>query len=257
MITGNYSNRWAAGIWCTRSDVTIKNCTIVGNSSQEPGGGIGCYDADPVISNCIIWGNQPPSGPQIVLKAGSNPSITYCDVQGGWPGKGNIDSDPCFVDADSNDYRLLEESPCIDSGDPNYVAGPNETDLDGNPRISDDAIDMGAYEYSPPIEAEVNFRPSIINLAGRGRFIFCHIRLPEGYDVNEIEPNSILLEDEIEPVSVELDEQEQVTVTRFRRSEIQGILDTGWVGLLVSGELTDGTIFEGTDTIRVINKGKK
>jgi hypothetical protein len=37
-------------------------------------------------------------------------------------------------------------SPCIDTGDPNYIAEPNETDLDGNPRIVNDIIDMGAYE---------------------------------------------------------------------------------------------------------------
>ncbi|MHC4574605.1 MAG: choice-of-anchor Q domain-containing protein, partial [Planctomycetota bacterium] len=36
---------------------------------------------------------------------------------------------------------------CIDTGDPNYVGEPNETDLDGNPRVVCDVVDMGAYEF--------------------------------------------------------------------------------------------------------------
>jgi len=148
VIAGNYSNRWAAGIWCTRTDATITNCTIVNNSSITPGGGIGCYDADPVINNCIIWGNQPPHGPQIVLMAGSNPSISYCDIQGGWPGEGNIDTDPCFVDVSDDDYHIRWFSNCINTGDPNYAAEPNETDLDGLPRIIGGRVDMGAYEFN-------------------------------------------------------------------------------------------------------------
>jgi hypothetical protein len=47
------------------------------------------------------------------------------------------------------DYHLLPASPCIDAGDLNYVAGPNETDLDGNPRVINGRIDMGAYELNP------------------------------------------------------------------------------------------------------------
>ncbi len=51
------------------------------------------------------------------------------------------------------DYHLWPDSPCIDAGDPNYVAGPNETDLDGNPRVIGGRIDMGAYEFqnTPPV----------------------------------------------------------------------------------------------------------
>jgi len=153
---------------------------------------------------------------------------------------------------------LLPSSPCIDAGDPNYVAEPNETDLDGKPRVIGGRIDMGAYEYSPPIPAEVRIVPRTINLASKGKWITCQIWLPEDYDVVDIDSNSVFLEGEIEPESFRVDEEEQVAIVRFSRSEVQGILAPGEVELTVSGELTDGTRFEGADTIRVIDKsGKK
>jgi len=46
------------------------------------------------------------------------------------------------------DYHLLPNSQCINSGDPHYMAEPNETDLDGKPRVIRDRIDMGAYEFN-------------------------------------------------------------------------------------------------------------
>ena len=45
-------------------------------------------------------------------------------------------------------YRLQPNSPCINAGDPDYVPEPNETDLDGKPRIIAGRIDMGAYEFN-------------------------------------------------------------------------------------------------------------
>ena len=47
---------------------------------------------------------------------------------------------------ESPDYRLQPDSPCINAGDPDYIPEPNETDLDGNPRVIGGRIDMGAYE---------------------------------------------------------------------------------------------------------------
>ncbi|GAH95781.1 unnamed protein product, partial [marine sediment metagenome] len=199
-----------------------------------------------------------------------------CDIQGGWPGLGNIDADPLFVElgywADVNDqnivvepnepnaiwvdgdYHLLEGSPCIDAGDPNYVAEPNETDLDGRPRVIGGRIDMGAYEYSPPVPAEVRIVPRTINLQSSGKWITCYIWLPEDYNVADIDPNSVFLEDEIGAQSFRVDEQEQVAIAKFSRSEVQAILKTGEVELTITGRLTDGTIFEATDVIRVLNK---
>ncbi|UCD30194.1 MAG: LamG domain-containing protein, partial [Planctomycetota bacterium] len=45
-----------------------------------------------------------------------------------------------------SDYHLLPDSPCINAGDPDYLAHSGETDLDGKPRVIGGRIDMGAYE---------------------------------------------------------------------------------------------------------------
>jgi len=173
--SGEYSR--GGGI-LSSSSPTITNCTFIGNSAQD-GGAIHCYSySNPTIINCTFAQNSAANGNALACNYGpssidltnciladggeeiwnnddSTITITYSNIQGGWPGQGNIDADPCFVDTDNGDYHLLPNSPCIDAGDPNYIAGPNETDLDGNPRIVDgdndgnSVVDMGAFERMP------------------------------------------------------------------------------------------------------------
>jgi hypothetical protein len=79
-------------------------------------------------------------------------NFTYSDLQGGWPGAGNLNIDPQFVDAANGDYRLRWGSPAIDAG---ANSGAPPFDLEGVVRPQDgnfDGIrvtDMGAYERAP------------------------------------------------------------------------------------------------------------
>ena len=43
----------------------------------------------------------------------------------------------------------------------------------------------------------------------------------------------------------------------FSREDVQSILSIGDIELTITGQLTDGTVFEGTDTIKVIDKAGK
>lgn len=60
---------------------------------------------------------------------------------------GNINLDPRFVNPPYNDFHILTDSPCIDTGDDSVVAA-GQTDLDGQPRIQGAHVDMGAYEFA-------------------------------------------------------------------------------------------------------------
>ena len=106
----------------------VINCTIIENSSGV--GGFHCFYPSASITNSILWMNDP-------VQISGEPSVTYSDIEGGWEGEGNIDLDPLFIDPDSLDFRLLEESSCIDAGDPTFDVPPG-----GGRRI-----DIGAYEY--------------------------------------------------------------------------------------------------------------
>ncbi|UCC23543.1 MAG: hypothetical protein JSW23_05690, partial [Planctomycetota bacterium] len=278
LFTGNSAN---AGGAIMNPPNRLINCTFTGNSAYH-GGAINyphyhfySFNGEPgqppdtPIENCILWGDTPdeihPGGHYWYLSDADTvwSSVKFSNVQGGYPGQGNIDADPCFVDpgywADANDpniivgpndpnaiwvdgdYRLLPTSPCIDAGDPNYIPEPNETDLDGRPRVIGGRIDMGAYEYIHPLAAQVRISPNTLNLRSQGRWVSCYILLPEDCSAADIDPNSIFLEDEIPPDKVV--SYGRLAMAKFSRSALQELLSDlqtpAEVELLVSGQLID------------------
>jgi len=60
--------------------------------------------------------------------------------------------DPLFLEIGRDNFHISDYSPCINAGTPDTI-GLNipEFDLDNNPRIYDDIIDLGAYEWNPTI----------------------------------------------------------------------------------------------------------
>jgi hypothetical protein len=163
------------GIYCdSSSNLTVVNCTIVDNWAAQDGGGIH-FDTygSPIrnITNSITWGNSPD---QIYAVDGTNILGTYSDVQGGWPGTGNINADPLFADPTNADYHLESQagrwdpntqswvqdantSPCIDAGDPN-------SDWTEELWPNGKRINMGAYGGTPEASMSLSTVGNIANL---------------------------------------------------------------------------------------------
>jgi len=166
-----------AGIYCESGPLSAINCTIVENvtgtddaptptaqSGRGEGGDI-YTKGSLLMRNTIVWGNRSR------LSGGHSCSSLFHSVVEGQvcsQSQGNISVDPLFVQPghwinanDPNvivapealnavwvkgDYHLRANSLCRGAGNADYVASPDEIDLDGQPRITNAKVNMGAYE---------------------------------------------------------------------------------------------------------------
>jgi hypothetical protein len=157
-VTANgHSADYGGGIYNNdNSSPTLVNMTFSGNTADY-GSGIDNYESSPNLYNTIMWGNNSINSDSVVSNFDSAPIYQYSLIQGLNPGGSNLNgkdaaNNPQFVS--TTDFRLQKHSPAINAGDTvAYLTArslPNcngEKDLDGNPRLSGAAIDLGAYEY--------------------------------------------------------------------------------------------------------------
>jgi hypothetical protein len=131
------------------------NNTVYGNTCTN-GGGVCFSIADSTellhVYNNIIWGNTGGSGKDIYVTGyGSEKKLynnNYHDCSGLWDfAVNNMDVDPLFVDVPNGDYHLRANSLCINAGT-NSAPGLSILDKDGNVRVGDGIVDIGAYEHS-------------------------------------------------------------------------------------------------------------
>jgi hypothetical protein len=85
------------------------------------------------------------------------------------------------------------------------------------------------------------------------------VQLEADYNIEDIDVDSIALNSEIKPVLVRAFGRWRKLFAIFRRSELQDMLSGagGSALLIVSGNLEDGTLFQGEDTIKVVTRKKK
>ena len=170
LFSGNTANGGAGIFNAASSTPVLTNVTISGNSANNNGGGLLNSNSTSTIYNSIIWGNICGWGEErnnVYNNSGSS-VYNHCLVEGATVAGGIIsNADPMFVDwidpstepmpNSLGDYRLDDDSPAINKGDNTlYLTArgianfDDETDLAGDPRLTDCSIDLGAFEYQTP-----------------------------------------------------------------------------------------------------------
>lgn len=243
IVCCNIASSRGGGLYIS-SSTTIKNNIVYGNSAGTQGGGLHLSSAggSTVTNNTIVANGSNEKGANLDISRSNNTTITnniiahglnnagvyvsnpddysisfkYNDVWNNEGGnysriedrtgmEGNISDDPLFVNPDVNDYHLQIDSSCINAGDPCFAAEPDEIDIDNDPRVIADWVDIGADEFSGNLEpvADAGYDqtygsiPSQVALDGSGSYDLKGDSLTyqwqqiEGPDANLSDPNAI------------------------------------------------------------------
>jgi uncharacterized membrane protein len=152
-IYDNQGRMLGGGIYNSGNGRIIHN-TIYNNTAEDGsglGGGIYSANGSPTIQNNIIDRNN---GSGLHINAGSVANVDYNNVYSNDPANyggivtprpNDINQQPHYLDAAEDQFFLLGSSPGIDAGNENVNV---LTDIEGDPRPTNLAPDMGADEYN-------------------------------------------------------------------------------------------------------------
>ena len=154
LIEGNTAFLRGSAIYVLYSYPDVTNCTVVSNDclNEEPfdeTGAIHSHISKPRTTGSIVRDNSSAYFIPTQILRGKGYYTTFCDVEYGHAGEGNIDEDPLFVGFGEHAFALLEDSPCVNAGEQDTCGlRLPPVGIAGEPRVSEDRIDIGAYEGS-------------------------------------------------------------------------------------------------------------
>jgi hypothetical protein len=174
-----------------------------------------------------------------------------------------------FLNGTSWEWQLVD-------GTERAVGSSIALDSRDRPHIAYDTGSRRMLYYATPVDgkvsADIDVDPDTLNPRSRGRWITAYVELPLGYDPRDIDATTILLNDVLPPelnprygfvmseTSYIMDHDGDSVLERmvkFDRTLVEEILSPGLsVTVKIAGQLQDGTEFEGTDAIKVIDSSQ-
>jgi hypothetical protein len=239
--------------------ITDSYAIVEVNGNSQAGGFVG-YNPGGIIENCYSAG--PVTGGGFV---GDNTYGTISnsfwdkDASGtasspGGTGKTTAEMKDVATYTDTSRSVGLS-TPWDFVDDPHDDTGA-EDHWDMDPEIND------GYPYlswqTDAVTATIDIHPDTLNLKSKGKWITFYIELPPGFDVSDIHVESLKLMERVqtEPHPTNIGDQDKDDIAdlmvKFDRQETQEILVPGRnVEITISGELSDGTLLEGSHNITV------
>jgi hypothetical protein len=140
----------------------------------------------------------------------------------------------------------------------------NTEDIIIDNEVSDDFLqdkDEAHKKKKPkdPIVATIDIHPNVLNFKSKGNWMTIYITLPNEYDVNNININTVLLNDEV-PAStkteiIDIDNDNLLDLMiKFSRNLVKNTLELQEFCIIsITGKMFEGNEFEGTDIIKLIH----
>jgi len=150
-VIQNNSGHFGGGVGIAFNDedetTVLINNTITGNNGVY-GGGIYKYTSEAVVINTILWNNAATSEGSQILDLDENLEVRHSDVEGGWPGNGNMNVDPILR---PDGYHLDVWSTLLNEGTSSILINGEwydcpEYDIDGQERPFSFEAEIGADE---------------------------------------------------------------------------------------------------------------
>ncbi|MBU2922187.1 T9SS type A sorting domain-containing protein [Winogradskyella psychrotolerans] len=149
----------------------IVNCTFSGNKVENSSAASTTirFSTNSNIYNSIFWDNNSVAEIYRVGAGVSDPTVDYCNVEGGFAtGSNNINQDPLFVSPGSSlfapfslndgyDYNTNSSSTSINAGNNSNLLSSFNLDYNGNARVIDTTVDLGAFEADTELSLEDTF----------------------------------------------------------------------------------------------------
>jgi len=143
LFSGNVARTNAGGVLCQTG--IVESCTIVSNTAGVSGGGLYFSTVSVTGQNNIVYYNSAGVSANNFTNTTGNTGLNYSCVTPAVDGIRNITNDPALKDLSGGNCRLRMSSPCVNAGtNQNWMT--NAVDLEGNARILNGIVDMGAYE---------------------------------------------------------------------------------------------------------------
>ena len=142
LFTGNTATNRGGGFYLA-SKALLENCTVAANTATSAAGFYGSATAITVL-NSIVHANLGPN----VSNRYTNVVFSHTCTEPVIAGDGNLTNDPAFLLSAAGNFRLGPASLCREAGT-NQAWMAAATDLAGNPRLTAEIVDLGAYETGP------------------------------------------------------------------------------------------------------------